>query len=202
DLRGDGERSGSIASYYGGEMGIKAANRAEFVGTMLTSTAFMNAFGVTPLNGRMFNPDDEQRSAIVSLPFAVRNFGSGEHAIGQTLHLEDHPLTIVGVVAASFQFPERTEVWVASARDPENLNRTAYNYRAVAKLRAGVSPEVANARLASLGARLATAYPDSNTNKSFTVRPLGEQLVMPVRTTLLVLTGAVGLVLLIACANV
>jgi len=202
DLRSDRDTFESIASYYGGEMGIQAANRAEFVGTMLTSTAFMNVFGVTPLNGRLFNPDDEQRSAIVSLPFAARNFGSGENAIGQVLHLEDHTLTIVGVVPASFQFPERTEVWVASARDPENLNRTAYNYKAVAKLREGVGPEVANARLASLGAQLAVAYPDSNTNKSFTVRPLGEQLVMPVRTTLLVLTGAVGLVLLIACANV
>jgi putative ABC transport system permease protein len=202
DIRADRSTFESIASYYGGEVGVQVANRAEFVGATLANTEFMNVFGAVPLYGRLFNADDAQRSAIVSLPFATRNFGSGESAIGRPLHLEDRTHTIVGVVPASFQFPERTEVWVASARDPEILERTAYNYRVVAKLRERVSIEAANARLATLGAQLAAAYPNSNRNKSFTAKPLREQLVMPVRTTLLVLTGAVGLVLLIACANV
>jgi putative ABC transport system permease protein len=202
DIRADRSTFESIASYYGGEVGVQVANRAEFVGATLANTEFMNVFGAVPLYGRLFNADDAQRSAIVSLPFATRNFGSGESAIGRPLHLEDRTYTIVGVVPASFQFPERTEVWVASARDPEILERTAYNYRVVAKLRERVSIEAANARLATLGAQLAAAYPNSNRNKSFTAKPLREQLVLPVRTTLLVLTGAVGLVLLIACANV
>src|SRR5262249_7486517 len=110
--------------------------------------------------------------------------------------------TIVGVLPPSFRFPERTDVWMASARDPEMPGRTAYNYRAVAKLRDQVSVDAANARLAALATQLSTAYPDSNRNKSFVVRPLREQLVAPVRTTLVVLMAAVGLVLLIACANV
>ena len=97
---------------------MQIANRAEFVGTMLVDTEFMKVFGVAPLYGRLFDADDAQRSAIVSLPFATRNFGSGERAIGQSLHLEDRTYTIVGVVPASFQFPGRTDVWVASARDP------------------------------------------------------------------------------------
>jgi putative ABC transport system permease protein len=202
DIRADRDTFESIASYYGGEVGVQVGSHAEFVGAMLVSTEFMNVFGVAPLSGRLFNADDTQRSAIVSLPFATRNFGRGEGAIGQPVHLEDRTYTIVGVLPSTFQFPERTEVWVASARDPENLNRTAYNYRVVAKLREGVRIETANARLATFGAQLAAAYPDSNTNKSFTARPLREQLVVPVRTTLFVLMGAVGLVLLIACANV
>jgi predicted permease len=202
DIRADGDTFEWIASYYGGEAGVRVASRAEFVGVMLTNTEFMNVFGVRPLSGRLFNPDDAQRAAIVSLPFVARNFGDPESAIGQSLHLEDRLYTIVGVVPASFQFPERTEVWVAAARDPEILERTAYNNRVVAKLREGVSVDAANARLATLGLRLAVAYPNSNANKSFIVRPLREQLVAPVRTTLFVLMGAVGLVLLIACANV
>jgi predicted permease len=202
DIRADRSSFESIASYYGGEVGVQVANRAEFVDAILANTEFMNVFGVVPLYGRLFNADDAERSAIVSLPFAIRNFGSGESAIGQPLHLEDRSYTIVGVVPASFQFPERTEVWVASAHDPEILERTAYNYRAVAKLRTDVAIEAANAHLATLGAQLAVAYPNSNKNKSFTARPLREQLVAPVRTTLFVLFGAVGLVLLIACANV
>jgi predicted permease len=202
DIRADRTTFEWIASYYGGEMGVRVANRAEFVGVMLANTEFMNVFGVAPLHGRLFNADDAQHSAIVSLPVAARHFGSPESAIGQSLYLEGHLYTIVGVVPASFQFPERTEVWVASARDPAILERTAYNNRVVAKLREGVSVDAANARLATLGGQLAAAYPTSNTNKSFIVRPLREQLVAPVRTTLFVLMGAVGLVLLIACANV
>jgi len=123
DIRADRNTFESIASYYGGEVGVQVANRAEFVGAMLTSTEFMNVFGGAPLYGRLFDADDAQRSAIVSLPFALRNFGSGESAIGQPLQLEDRTYTIVGVVPASFQFPERTEVWVASARNPEILDR-------------------------------------------------------------------------------
>jgi putative ABC transport system permease protein len=202
DIRADHNTFESIASYYGGEMGVQVANKAEFVGAMLVNTEFMNVFGVTPLTGRLFNTDDAQRSAIVSLPFAIRNFGTADTAIGQSLHLEDRTYTIVGVVPGSFQFPEQTEVWVASARDPEILERTAYNNRVVAKLRSGISIEAANARLSTLGAQLSAAYPNSNTNKTFTAKPLREQLVAPVRTTLFVLMGAVGLVLLIACANV
>ena len=202
DMRADRSTFESIASYYGGEVGIRVGSRAEFVGAMLTSTEFMNVFGVAPLHGRLFNADDAERSAIVTLAFATRNFGSGENAVGERLHLEDRTYAIAGVVPGSFQFPERTDVWVAASRDPQNLNRTAYNYRAVAKLREGVPVDTANARLATLGSQLAGAYPNSNANKSFTVRALREQLTVPVRATLAVLMGAVGLVLLIACANV
>jgi predicted permease len=202
DIRAQREAFGAIATYYGGEMGVQVAGRAEFVGTMLTGTEFMNVFGVAPLHGRLFNADDAQQSAIVSLSFASRNFGGGERALGHSLSLEDRAYTIVGVVPPSFQFPARTEVWVAASRDPDILERTAYNYRTVAKLHDGVSVDAANAMLAALGAQLGAAYPTSNANKSFTASPLREQLVAPVRTTLLVLMGAVGLVLLIACANV
>ncbi|MEN3336610.1 MAG: putative transport system permease protein [Acidobacteriota bacterium] len=202
DLRADRQTFESIASYYGGAMGVQIADRAEFAGAVLVDTEFTSIFGMPPLYGRLFNVDDAQRSAVVSLPFAVRNFGSGDRAIAQPLHLEDRTYTIVGVLPPSFQFPEATDVWIAGDRDPQNLERTAYNYRVVARLREGVTVAVANSRLAALSARLATAYPASNTNKTFTVKPLRDQLVAPVRTTLIVLMGAVGLLLLIACANV
>jgi len=202
DIRDDSQVFEWIAAYYGAELGVQAGNRAEFVGAVPTTTEFLNVFGVSPLYGRLFVADDAERSAIVSLPFAARNFGGGEQAIGQSLRLEDTVYTIVGVVPASFSFPERSDVWVATPRDPGILERTAYNNRVVAKLRKGVTVDAANARLATLGAQLAAAYPKSNANKSFAIRPLRDQLVAPVRVTLLVLMGAVGLVLLVACANV
>jgi putative ABC transport system permease protein len=202
DLRGATDTFETISNYWGGEVGVQVANRAEFVGAIFVNTEFMQLFGAVPLAGRVFNADDAQQSAIVSEGFAGRNFGSGPAAVGQSLHLEDRNYTIVGVVSSLFEFPERTQVWVAAAREPYNMNRTSYNFRAVARLRDGVSVERANARLETLAAQLAAAYPDSNTEKSFSAKPLREQLVVPVRMTLLVLMGAVGFVLLIACANV
>jgi len=202
DIRDQRRLFDAIANYSGGQMGVQVAGHAEFVGAMLTGTEFMNVFGVTPLHGRLFDASDAQQSAIVSLAFANRNFGSGEAALGKSLHLEDRTYTIVGVVPPVFQFPARTEVWIAASHDPDNRVRSAYNYRAVAKLKADVAVDTANAQLATLGSQLASAFPDSNTDKTFSVTPLRDQLVGPVRTTLMVLMGAVGLVLLIACANV
>jgi predicted permease len=201
DIRARRDAFAAIATYYGGEMGVQVAGRAEFAGTMLTSTEFINVFAVAPLHGRVFNADDAERSAMVSVSFASRNFGGGEQAVGRSFNLEGRAYTIVGVVPASFQFPARTEVWVASSRDPDILNRTARTlHRTVAKLHQGVGVDAANARLAALGAT-GRGLSNSNSNKSFTASPLRERWWRRY-TTLVVLMGAVGLVLLIACANV
>src|SRR5262245_58694881 len=144
DIRAENSAFESIASYYGGEMGVQVAGRAEFVGAILVSTEFTTVFGVSPIAGRLFNADDAQQSAMVGAGFAGRNFGSAERAVGQRLHLEDRDYTIIGVLPAAFQFPERAEVWIAAAREPYNLRRTAYNFRAVARLRSGMSVEAAN----------------------------------------------------------
>ena len=72
DITADGETFESIANYYGGEMGVQVADRAEFVSAILVNTDFLNVFGVTPLAGRLFNADDAQQSAIVSATFAAR----------------------------------------------------------------------------------------------------------------------------------
>src|SRR5215218_7347357 len=77
DLRGQRDTFEWVASYYGGELGVQIANHAEFVGAMLAGTEFMQLFGVSPVAGRLFDAEDAERAAIVSLPFAARNFGSG-----------------------------------------------------------------------------------------------------------------------------
>src|SRR4030095_12027105 len=89
DIRDSRQSFEWIATHYGGEGGAKGEAGAESAGTILTPAEFMNVFGVPPLYGRIFNPDDEQRSAIVSLAFATRTFGSGDRAIGHTISLED-----------------------------------------------------------------------------------------------------------------
>ena len=215
DIRSGGSTLEQMSFYYGGEMGVQMADHAEFVGTYLVSPNFFATFGVAPAFGRGFgsrgleNPgienNDGQRGAIVSLPFAERNFGSGMAALGQILHMEGIAYQIVGVVPASFRFPREAQVWLETLPQPEKpwgVSRTSYNYKVVALLRPGTSLQEANAQLATIGARLQAAFPDANKDKSFLAVPLREQLVGPVRATLYFLMGAVSLVLLIACANV
>ena len=202
DIRGDGQAFEALSCYFGGEMGVQLRDRAEFTGAFFVDPDFFRIFGAQPAYGRLLDNNDLDRAALVSMPFAERNFGSGPNALSKLVSIENHSYQIAGVLPVGFQFPTKADVWVLAPGTPENLNRTAYNYPTVAKLKSGVTLEGARIHLETIGARLATSFPDSNRNKSFTVTPLRDQLVGPVRTTLYFLMGAVVLVLLIACTNV
>jgi putative ABC transport system permease protein len=202
DVRAEPGVFDAFAYYHGGEMGVELADHAEFVGVRLVHPDFFHVFGVAPSSGRLFNPDDAQRSAIVSAGFGRRNFGSAAGALNRSVFIENRPYEIVGVMPDAMQFPANTDVWAADSLEPGNRNRTGHNYRAVARLAAGLPVAVANDRLSALAGRLAAAFPVSNSGKTFVAIPLRDNLVSQVRTTLYVLMGAVALVLLIACANV
>jgi predicted permease len=219
DIRSSASTLGQIAYYWGGEFGVQLADHAEFVGTYLVAPNYFSLFGVAPAYGRAFydrpfndqpsenriaEANDANQSAVVSLAFAQRNFGSGATALGKTLHVEGVSYAIVGIMPATFHFPQDANVWLALSRSPEGhwSERTAFNYQAVALLRPDASLEAANAQLHTIGARLEAAYPDSNKDRTYFAIPLQEQLVGSLRTTLYFMMGAVSLVLLIACANV
>lgn len=203
DLRADTNSFEALAFYQAWESGVHVGKSAEFVQTSFVDTNFFRVFSIPPLTGRSFTSDDADRSALVSLSFAQRNYGSASAAVGQTLGIGGKVYEIAGVLPGTFDFPDKGEVWAAISTIPENRgNRNSYNYHAAAKLREGVSMSTVNARLQALGTRLAAEYPRDNGNKTFTVTPLQDQLSLPVRSTLFLLMGAVGLVLLIACANV
>src|SRR5215469_9504978 len=203
DLRDDAQSFEAFSFFQDWEMGVQVAKSAEFVQAAFVDTNFFHVFSISPLAGRLFTPEDADRSVVVSLAFAQRNYGSPSAALGQTLGIGGKLFEIAGVLPAMFAFPDKGQVWAAMSPIPGNRgNRNSYNYRAVAKLRSGVSLSAVNSGLAALGARLAAAFPRDNGDKTFTVTPLQNQLSSPVRSTLFILMGAVGLVLLIACANV
>jgi putative ABC transport system permease protein len=191
-------------AYYEGrvEMGVQLPDHAEFVGTQFVHPDFFRVFGLAPVAGRLFTSSDAQQSAIVSLAFAQRNFGSAGGALGRSVFIENRAYEIVGVMPPQMRFPANTEVWPADSLEPQNRNRSGHNYRVVAKLGEGVSSETANARLSALALQLADIYPDNNRRKTFVAVPLRDNLVSRVRSTLFVMMGAVAFVLLIACANV
>jgi putative ABC transport system permease protein len=192
----------AVSLYSGGNMGVQLHDHAVF--TMLTAvdSNFAHVFSLQPVAGRVFSDAEAHRAAMVSERFARDNFGSAQGAIGQTLHVENEPLQITGVLPDGFDFPEKTQVWEDYPLQPESLSRTAFNYKAVALLRRGVSFRAAQAELDSLSRRLELAYPDDNRDKRMILVPLQQALTGDVRPTLLFLSGAVVLILLIACVNV
>lgn len=202
DLHGLHEVFESFGYYHGGEVGVQVGGRAEFVDTRLVHPDFFHVFGVQPLAGRIFTAEDAQQSVIVGLAFAQRNFGTAAAALSQSVFIENRSYRIVGVMPNQMRFPGSTEVWAADTIEPENRNRSGFNYRIVAKLGPGVSVETANQRLSALASQLGYTYPDTNNHRTFIAVPLRDNVVTGVRSTLLIMMGAVVFVLLIACANV
>ena len=134
DIRADGQIFEALSSYNGGEMGVQLPGRAEFIGAYMVTADFFRVFGVHPVYGRLFENSDQDRAAVISLPFAERNFGTGAAALGRAVRIENRSYEIVGVLPAGFQFPRNGEVWAPAPLTPANLDRTAYNYPTVARL--------------------------------------------------------------------
>jgi predicted permease len=193
----------ATARYNGGELPVETGGQAEFAEAYGTDAGFADVFQLKPVAGRLITRDEFRTKApvaVVSETFAVRHFGEANRALGKVLHLEDSALSIVGVLPAPFHFPLKAELWFPLPW--ENTNRTAHNYRAVALLKPGITAEAARAHLAAVGARLRQAFPSTHKNKSFTATPLKDLFLERSRMTLWLLMGAVGLVLMVACANV
>jgi putative ABC transport system permease protein len=194
DVRSENQVFDAVSVYFGGEIGVQLRDRAEFTGIYWVNPEFFKVFGQQPAGFT-------DSSAVVSQAFAARNFGDPQRALGQSVRVENRVYEIASVLEGP-RFPAKADIWLQAPYVPENLNRTSYNFRAVAKLKTGVSMEQAQANLDGIAAQLAAAFPKSNEGKTFAPVPLREQLTGSVHSTLYLLLGAVLLVLLIACANV
>ena len=200
----------SMAYFQGGEMGVKAGEQAEFTGIFFVTPEFFHVMREKPLVGRLFSPDEQKPNgaggAIVSATFARSHYGSPDAALGRTLGVLAKQLPIVGVLRDGFNYPirgtTRADVWVPAGQVVENTHRTGHNYRAVARLRTGVTLEQAKTEMTVIGTRLAAAHPKDNTGKDIAVWRLQDSLTRQSQATLWMLMGAVGLLLLLACANV
>jgi putative ABC transport system permease protein len=178
---------------------------------------FFHVLGVKPLLGRTLLPDVDrpggERVAVISHALWQRRFGADQNMVGKSIRLDDESFTVVGVMPPEFQYPDTdSELWAAS-RDivpatylPENPDpttiRSLHYLNVIARLKPGVTREQAQAEMETISSRLEAQYPNENTGHTSRVVALHEQVVGDVRSALLVLLGAVGFVLLIACANV
>ena len=167
---------------------------------------FFDVLGVDAHVGRTFLPGEDQQQAesVVVIGYGLwqRRFGSDPDAVGKAVRLDGVPHTIVGVMPRGFDFPDGSEVWRGLGWDPSRHSREARFFDVIARLRPGLPLEQAQVDLDALAGRLSEDYPNSNRGWGAVLVPMHAQLVGDVRPALLVLFGAVGFVLLIACANV
>jgi predicted permease len=172
------------------------------------SANLFNLLGVEPQLGRAFLTEEDQpganRVVILSHGLWQRRFGSDVNIAGKPLTLNGESYTVAGVMPAYFQFPSReVELWVPIAfSSQEAANRGRHYLQVVARMKPGVTLQKAQAEMNTIAARLQQQYPDSNTGLGATVTSLHEHVAGDIKPALLVLLGAVGFVLLIACANV
>src|SRR5688572_3396659 len=174
----------------------------------LVSADFLRALGIEPIMGRDFVADDDRPGAtptvMLSYGLWTRRFGNDRSIVGKQITLNDQSYTVIGVTPQDLQYSLDADVTIPIGLQAERFKARGSDpgINAVARLKPNISLEQAETELNLLYAQLERQYPDSNTGRRVYLTPLHESFVGSVRQPLLILLGAVGLVLLIACANV
>lgn len=209
-----------VAIAIGGNFNLTGEGDPVRVGVVRVSSNLLPMLGLQAAQGRIFTSDEDSighpATAVLSYGMWVRHYGSDPHMIGRSITINGEPYEVVGIMPRSFALPrevlptlygtEQAEILVPLQLAPNATQvRGHEDYNIIGKLKPGVSLEQARAEMATITARLRRNFPEvypANGGLTFVIVPLLEQVVGNVRRPLLVLLGAVGCVLLIACANV
>jgi putative ABC transport system permease protein len=193
-----------MAAFTDGRFNLAGGVEAELVQGANVSAGFFDTLGASPLLGRGFLPGEDKPGAesvvILSYRLWQQHFGSVPGVVGQKVTINSQPYTVVGVMPPGFDYPGEIQLWTILTLNPQ-ANRNAYFTRVLARLKPGITREQARADMDSVAVQVAAQYSQSERDY-FDLVPLHEQLTGRIRRPLLVLFGAVGFVLLIACANV
>jgi len=203
----------AIAAYTGHGASTLAVpgGEPETMSVAKTSANFFDVLGVRAALGRTFLPGEDAagRNGVVVIGHGLwrRTFGSDPAVVGRTVSLQGQTVTVVGVMPAAFAYPSASmDLWQPMPLDPHQPRPRGNHYlRAVARLAPGLGPRQAQAELEVIARQMRAQYPEAYPDDSgFTIRLqlLREEMLGPVAPPLLLLLGAVGLVLSIACANV
>ncbi|HLG99104.1 MAG TPA: ABC transporter permease [Bryobacteraceae bacterium] len=208
DWRKQNKVFSALGAYQGSTFNIATNDGApeRYVG-VICDRGFFDTLQVSPLLGRLFTEEEEQagRDGVLLLSYGVwrQRLGGDPSIIGQTLTVDAKPRTVIGVMPEGFQYPPLATMWAPLGFDNEARERRDYHrFRVIARLKNDVPLDRARSDFQALGARLAQAYPEFNKDEGVAVNLLLDDTVGKLRSTLLILLGAVAFVLLIACANV
>jgi predicted permease len=208
DWERDANAFEELAAYFHGSMNLSGTAMPERLPIARVTPNFMSTLGVRPLAGRWFESPEgalgQAPVAILSHGLWQRRFGGDPGIVGRAIRLDNQPHTVVGVMPQGFHYPHgRVQAWVPIdyAGGAGIRNRTLLALKVVGRLKPGMSVDEATTELTLIAGRLARQYPE-NTDASAVVVPLQDELSRDQRTSFLLLLGAAGLILLIACANV
>jgi putative ABC transport system permease protein len=197
-----------IAAYDTGGPGLNLSggDRPEQIKGIHVSHEFFRLFGGQPAIGRTFTPEEDRprggNVAVLSNGIWQRRFGSDPSIVGRAIALGGESVTVVGVLDRKFAFDPQPDVYLPFQADPSSTNQGHY-FRVAARLKPGVTVGAAKAAMNLAAEQFRRQFPNSiGPQNGFTVEPMQQLMVRNVRTALYILLGAVGCVLLIACANV
>jgi putative ABC transport system permease protein len=215
DYRTQNHTLDALVEYHNMNFILLGRSEPERVETGVVSWNYFEVFGVTPLFGRNFRPEDEVIGApavlMLSYEYWLRSFGGDPTVVGKNFKMNDRIHTVIGVLPPVPQYPDENDVYMPTSACPFRsspnfiANRRSRMMNVFARMKPGVDVRQAQADLSGVAANLQKAYPDvypATVDYSVYTKTLQEQLTHNARPTMLVLLGAAGFVLLIACANV
>jgi putative ABC transport system permease protein len=206
DLLAQNNTFASLAVYGYGLSSVSGGSEPVRVNIAVVSSGFFKAVGVEPFRGRAFAPDEQRLhgapAVIVSYSYWQRYLGGAADLSHSHLSMEGGAYQVVGVMPRGFDFPPDVTAWIPRELDSETPSRTAHNWRGLGRLRDGVTVAQARANLGSIAHRIRDQYGKEVDLADAAVVPLADAMVGDVRTALLTLSAGVGLLLLVACANV
>ncbi|MBD0372856.1 MAG: ABC transporter permease [Pyrinomonadaceae bacterium] len=208
DWREQNDSFTDMAAYQMAGYSLQGKDVPERVTGATVTANFFDVVGVSPIAGRGFQAEDEQpaskRVVVLSDALWRRNFGADAGIIDREITLSGRQYTVIGVMPQGFQYPSRsTQFWTPLDLTEEQIsNRDEHWLMTLARLKPGVTIEEAQAGMTTIARRIEQQYPEIQTGRGVQLVPLHEELVSFARPALLMLLGAVGFVLLIACTNV
>lgn len=208
DFRDQSRSFEAIAKYSSYEASVTGTSQPIRATVGVVTPEFLTVFRLEPMIGRDFAAADNQKGAapvaLVSYSYWRQYLDSAHDLSGAHFKIDNKIYTVVGVLPPGFQFPDHAALWIPADLDGENTSRTSHNYSAVGRLRDGVTVAQANEDISAIARRIrATASaPNDYLLKDAAVVPLQDSMTGKARGPLFILLGAVGFLLLVACANV
>jgi putative ABC transport system permease protein len=207
DFRDQSRSFQAIAKYTDWTASVSGAAMPTRTTVAAVSPAFLRVLGLAPILGRGFGDADAKRGAAPTILLGYgywREMGSPRDLSQSHLKLDGQVYSVIGVLPAGFRFPHDAGLWIPAGLDGESPSRTSHNYSAIARLKDGVTVQQANAEISGIARRIHDASPEKGDYllADGMVTSLHEALTGKARLALLVLLGAVGFLLLVACANV
>ena len=184
-----------------------SGDRSEQVLVSTVTANFFETLGITPILGRDFTQSDEPfnlpQVAILGHSIWMHSFGSDPSIVGKTIRVDGMGVTVVGVLPTDVPLLSEAQLWQPAPMLNQGMQfRRGHFLKVIGLRKSGVTQAQANADMDAIADRLSRQYSDTNQGWSLRQRPLSEVLIGPVRPAMLLITGAVGLLLLIACGNV